>query len=1812
MDGFRVQINAIDHYQAPPSPYTPVLRNDVSASQAYQLPHVPVIRIFGATTAGQKVCAHVHGFFPYVYVPYEGSLEPKKVGAYIYRLHVSIDHALSLIVRRPTSRLSRDPKFVARITLVKGVPFYGFHVGYSFFLKIYMFNPNIMNRLVDVLQNGAIMQTRFQPYEAHIQYLSQFMIDYNLFGCDWLDADKTHFRAPLPEACEGDARQLPDDGNKNRLRGSESSLSLLYNDSTVPACFVTDDSTLPRSSYCTLEVDITVCDITNRRSLTERCLHHDFIERLYPVPESVKLVPSMAGLWRSEEQRRRALGLLASNSSPFPPDVLVSMSPDKKGTIETGFMGEEEQRKQVAQLIKAEYDPNITPSFETFVKHHPRADTVRTVMESVEDLYPDNLQAVLGLAPQGVDDASVENPSLEDIEVDEVQISLSQDPINDDVANEIQDAEDIDHMNGQAQRDFGAQSPEAAENEEANIEGLLASFVGLSRSGLYSGTPPKISVDTNLIEAACSDRFSPGLRRVPGTTKARGKRFFTSSPAVTPDFNRKKMKIGPDPSFVPAAIKESGPLDVEETLAKGKANYDKKRVSFKPLMDANQALSVQRDSQPAMTEDGHNIEGWLQRNTDLISSSPESPSTPATSRHNRAGFMHHSPLPVRSSQDALSPAGSQLFIASSRAPPVSPFLLRTPRNAQRSLIFTTPFKTPLSKLSWAVSSSPFSIRKVGCSSSPFPACKQTPGSTTRSLLLQRTARTHTFVFSTPPPQVAEVCSSFEQYDLPEVINEEVTYSVEADVPARPHEYGGKTFRLRSNTLPFLPEFEIDAGHASSNSNLLDEPGSKINKARAIASQSRSLPQDVRCQMCSIKSWDFFPPPPSFQEVKAWDMARHVASMSSSRPNQCLSSQSILRSQRFASQIDGPTPAKRGSVAITASQRQRSTGLKPETRSMSILAIEVHVNTRGKLMPNPEHDSVQFVFWSLQTDQSYDDVVDLEDPTPDQAGIVSGVIVLSEESTELAQRIKKQTKWVVQAEDTELEVLTAVAAMVRRFDPDILTGFEVHSGSWGFLLERAATKYEYDLGEDLSRMRGDLASRLHKDGNGARWAFTKTSTVKVTGRHTINIWRAMRGEMSLSQYTMENVAWHLLGRRIPHYSHAVLTAWHKASSSADACAGGGHRAMARLLRYYQLRTRLDLEILEANELVARTREQARLLGVDFFSVISRGSQFKVESMMGRIAKPENYVFVSPSRKQVGGQNALECLPLVMEPQSALYTDPVVVLDFQSLYPSVMIAYNYCYSTFLGRIVGWGSGATNKMGFTQYTRAKHLLTLVQNSVTIAPNGMMYVTPAVRTSLLAKMLREILETRVMVKSGMKNAKKSVHQLLNNRQLALKLLANVTYGYTSASYSGRMPCAEIADSIVQTSRETLERAIALIHTHPSWKAEVVYGDTDSLFIRLPGRTKASAFSIANEMAVAITAANPRPVKIKFEKIYQPCVLLAKKRYVGYKWEHPSQDIPVFEAKGIETVRRDGTPGEQKIQEKVLRTLFDTADLSRVKAYFQRQCDKILRGHVSLQDFCFAKEVKLGTYADSSGGVHNYRRPNQPQPPALPPGALLAARKMLVDGRAEPQYGERVPYLVIAGAPGSRLSDRCVAPSEVLDSPDAELDADYYINKNIIPAIDRILQLVGASAKRWYDEMPKVKRVRRIDPKRRSAILEAYLSVAACIACKSHLPPRTAGTAITAKATPGGGAGDALICMRCLAQRPQTLTTIQRRMSALSTSLGNIRAVCRSCAATAFGDDIDCDSLDCSVFWTRSKMEARTRSEGEMLREAERKLLEW
>jgi len=1595
--------------------------------------------------------------------------------------------------------------FVGHITLVKGVPFYGFNVGYKFFLKTYMLNPLHMTRLADLLRQGTIMGKALQPYESHMQYLLQWMCDYNLFGCAYIDSKIVKFRGPVPDYLE----------MNNTIHR--------WHNQTIPQSYISDEAQIPRQSHCSLELDICCQDILNRLEVKERSLHHDFVERKHPLPSDEKLVQSMASLWRDETRRRKAtMGQANENSSPFPPEVLVSVSADPRNSQPGGWIHEEEYWEKMADIVKDEKNKSDGRklNFDSFVGKTLFEGRIKKSIESVEDLFPDNL-LLLSESRKASQAVRVPGENLDDheLEVDEKRALLFEEDMFDYASDEeiaremdISQRRQKDHVE-ELYADDGIPENEHAEAGNGIIgssngkatDTVKVTSAGAAEGPTSSGELAALGIrDAGDHTHADQDAFDIPLEYACDITGALKQQGCSKRPgsAAGPGGKRRKLICDERPQSRGHLEEHATTVDTEErpyfTSEFADANTDGSTLTTDEHADSRKA-----DGQPKHTTPSSSLEGGRRRNN----------------KGNRT-----LPFPIVKDPYNLDPF-----------PKSSPNNDSPTKSSQKSKAKSANFDRSSDQLSNHPSSRKFSAPEFTLPSFAAPSTQT----------LQLTPKVHQafnvlpqkniLCFGPGPPTVADLDGERRNFRLAQVIYQNAHYRNEKDVPERAREYGGREFRLESTTIPYLPDFNptgVLAVKASGKSGVVLE---KAVEERIYLKRRRT---------CGLRTWVMGEPPPSRAEIEHAFQVQEIPLRLTHAPHTVGASRNSKKDE--ISQIDAVTQKNR--YGFKYSQKQESTSVQHETQYMSIMSLEVHVNTRGNLVPNPEQDAIECIFWCIQTDD--EDVV----VNGINEGTHVGVLALSED-TGLAHKIYQQYNIDIDEESSELDLLIRMVDIVRHHDPDILTGYEVHGGSWGYMIERARYKYDYNLCDEFSRMLSQSHGRFGKEND--RWDFNHTSTIRVTGRHMINIWRAMRGELNLLQYTMENVVFHLLHRRIPHYPYKDLTAWYKSDKPHD---------LGKVLDYYISRVQLDLEILEQNELVPRTSEQARLLGVDFFSVFSRGSQFKVESLMFRIAKPENFLLPSPSRKQVGQQNALECLPLVMEPQSDFYNSPLLVLDFQSLYPSVMIAYNYCYSTFLGRVVSWRG--QNKMGFADYQREQRLIELFKDDINIAPNGIMYVKPGVRKSLLAKMLGEILETRVMVKSGMKVDKddKTLQRLLNNRQLALKLIANVTYGYTSASFSGRMPCSEIADSIVQTGRETLEKAIALIHSVERWGAEVVYGDTDSLFVYLKGRTKDEAFDIGAEIAQTITKMNPRPVKLKFEKVYFPCVLLAKKRYVGFKYESKAQEEPDFDAKGIETVRRDGTPAEQKIEEKALRVLFRTADLSQVKSYFQRQCSKIMKGKVSIQDFCFAKEVKLGSYSDKG---------------LPPPGALISTKRMLEDPRAEPQYGERVPYVVISGAPGARLIDRCVAPEVLLQNEYHELDAEYYISKNLIPPLERIFNLVGANVRQWYDEMPKFQRVRRIeagllasgkDLSVSKKTLESYMKSSSCLVCRKTLED----------ATP--------ICGECMQQANTSMLALRSRLKKAEGKATDLLKVCRSCAGLAWGEEVKCDSKDCPVFYTRAR----------------------
>jgi len=132
--------------------------------------------------------------------------------------------------------------------------------------------------------------------------------------------------------------------------------------------------------------------------------------------------------------------------------------------------------------------------------------------------------------------------------------------------------------------------------------------------------------------------------------------------------------------------------------------------------------------------------------------------------------------------------------------------------------------------------------------------------------------------------------------------------------------------------------------------------------------------------------------------------------------------------------------------------------------------------------------------------------------------------------------------------------------------------------------------------------------------------------------------------------------------------------------------------------------------------------------------------------------------------------------VIEPKRGYYNDPIATLDFSSLYPSIIMAHNLCYTTLLT------------------IAKKKELNIQEDKITTTPSNSSFIKSTVRKGILPEILEHLLAARKKAKAELKQETDPLKQkVLDGRQYALKVSANSVYGFTGAQM-GKLPCLEIS----------------------------------------------------------------------------------------------------------------------------------------------------------------------------------------------------------------------------------------------------------------------------------------------------------------------------------------------------------------------------------------------------------------------------------
>lgn len=651
------------------------------------------------------------------------------------------------------------------------------------------------------------------------------------------------------------------------------------------------------------------------------------------------------------------------------------------------------------------------------------------------------------------------------------------------------------------------------------------------------------------------------------------------------------------------------------------------------------------------------------------------------------------------------------------------------------------------------------------------------------------------------------------------------------------------------------------------------------------------------------------------------------------------------------------------------------------------------------------------------------------------------------------------------------------SFIEACDPDVITGYNVQNFDIPYLLDRAATLAKTSSNVKnfalWGRIRGSKAKM--RDTTFQSAAYGKRNNVETTidGRVIFDMLPYMQRNHKLSSYTLNSVSAEYLGQQKEDVHHSIISDLQNGSDEDR------HRLAVYCLKDALLPQRL----MDKLSVLVNYVEMARVTGVPMSFLISRGQQIKVFSMILRKCRNEKLLVPTLKKSGFNSDDVTYEGATVLDPIKNYYQVPIATLDFASLYPSIMQAYNLCYSTLVN------PADVSKLDPKIYKKSE--------------NGHVFVTSETKKGILPTILGELLAARKRAKKDMKNAPTEFERAVQNgRQLALKVSANSVYGFTGATV-GQLPCVPIASSTTSYGRFLLEKTKEFVEENYTkangykHDAEVVYGDTDSVMVKFGTASVQDTFPLALEAADRCSKIFPHPILLEFEKVYFPYLLMNKKRYAGLMWTQPDK-YDKMDTKGLETVRRDNCALVREVIQTSLDKILMHQDVQGAISYVKSQISDLLQNKMDISRLVITKSLNKGAeYALGLGGNEEDYKVKQAH-------VELAARMKKRDAGSAPQLGDRVPYVMITGAKGAKNFEKAEDPIYVLEH-NLALDSKWYLSNQLSKPLKRIFEPIINDVDKSLLQGEHTRKIFIPTPTARKGSLMMFaVKTATCIGCKA------------------------------------------------------------------------------------------------------------
>jgi DNA polymerase delta subunit 1 len=632
-------------------------------------------------------------------------------------------------------------------------------------------------------------------------------------------------------------------------------------------------------------------------------------------------------------------------------------------------------------------------------------------------------------------------------------------------------------------------------------------------------------------------------------------------------------------------------------------------------------------------------------------------------------------------------------------------------------------------------------------------------------------------------------------------------------------------------------------------------------------------------------------------------------------------------------------------------------------------------------------------------------------------------------------------------ETEREMLEAFGRYLHEKDVDIMTGWNIFGFDLEFIYKRAFVTGCDSSFFNLGKLKKQECELMIKKLSSSALGDNLLKLLPMSGRFIFDMFHEVKKGYKLDSYSLNNVSkLYLNDQKIDMPAKEMFRRYKD----------GDPVKLGEVAEYCIKDTLLPHKLMKKLCILLNLLEMAKATWVPLCFLVERGQQIKVFSQLTKKARELGFM-VPTIRYGAIPEEPYEGAT-VLDAQKGAYYTPITALDFEALYPSIMMAHNLCYSSYVmdekryGNIPGI-TYETFEIGDRKYKFAQDV-----------------------PSLLPAILLELKQFRKKAKKDMAAATGSMKEVYNGKQLAYKISMNSVYGFTGAG-KGILPCVPIASTTTCKGRMMIDETKKYVEENfPG--AKVRYGDTDSVMVEFDvGDRKGEeaieySWELGEKAAEECSALFKKPNNLELEKVYWPYFLYSKKRYAAKLWTKGKDDkmhMDYIDIKGLQVVRRDNTPHVREVCKELLDVVLTSSDPGPPKELAKERAIELLSGDVPNEKLILSQSLSDSYKVNGKKVSINSAESIDINQAHVQVVVKMRERKP----GSEPQSGDRVPYLLTKT---ENIKAKAFEKSEdpnYVEENNIPVDYHYYFeNKFLNPVCDLLEPLFENTKREIFGEI--------------------------------------------------------------------------------------------------------------------------------------------